>query len=76
MLLDKVTQTSDMSATSTSQPEESTSSYLACWWLSSAESVLGLNRKEAVLQVVIPEMSKNRTLQRLTNEIATEMNVV
>lgn len=76
MLLDKVTQTSDMSATSTSQPEESTSSYLACWWLSSAESVLGLNRREAVLQVVIPEMSKNRTLQRLTNEIATEMNVV
>lgn len=76
MLLDKVTQTSDISVMSTSQLEESVGSYLACWWLSSAKNVLGFNRREAVLQVVIPEMSKNRALQRLMNEIATELNVL
>jgi len=74
MLLDKVTQTGNVNAPS--QCEEGTGNYLACWWLSSAKSVLGLNRREAVQQVVIPEMSKNRALQRLMNEIATEINVV
>ena len=45
-----------------------------CWWLSSAESILGLDRKMALRKIVLPEMSKNRALQRLTNEVATELN--
>jgi protein HIRA/HIR1 len=45
----------------------------ACWWLSSAPTVLGLDRKELVKTVLIPEMSKNRALQRVTNEIAMEL---
>ena len=45
-----------------------------CWWLSSAESILGLDRKTALRKIVLPEMSKNRALQRLTNEVATELN--
>ena len=44
-----------------------------CWWLSSARSVLGLDRKGIVSKIVIPEMTKNRALQRLTNEFDTEM---
>jgi hypothetical protein len=35
--------------------------------------VLGLDRKELVKTVLVPEMSKNRSLQRLTNEIAMEL---
>ena len=45
----------------------------SCWWLSSAPTVLNLNRKELVQTVVIPEMSKNRALQRLTNEISLDV---
>jgi protein HIRA/HIR1 len=44
-----------------------------CWWLSSAESILGMDRKTALRKIVLPEMSKNRGLQRLTNEVATEL---
>jgi len=44
-----------------------------CWWLSSTENVLGLNKKELVEKIIVPEMSKNRSLQRLMNEIATEV---
>jgi len=44
------------------------------WWLSSAESILGVERKTALRKIVLPEMSKNRALQRLTNEIATELS--
>jgi hypothetical protein len=45
-----------------------------CWWLSEAPGVLGLERKTLVRSLVIPEMSKNRALQRLTNEIAIEID--
>lgn len=44
-----------------------------CWWLSSAERILDLDRLGAVEKIIIPEMTKNRALQRLTNEFATEM---
>ncbi|KAI2501187.1 TUP1-like enhancer of split [Fragilaria crotonensis] len=43
------------------------------WWLSSSPTILSLNRKNLVKTVVIPEMSKNRALQRLTNEVALEV---
>ena len=42
------------------------------WWLSSSEAVLDMDRKGAIRKIVLPEMSKNRALQRLTNEIATD----
>lgn len=45
-----------------------------CWWLSSAPQVLGLDRKKLVKTIVVPEMSKNRALQRITNEIALEVD--
>jgi protein HIRA/HIR1 len=43
------------------------------WWLSSAPQVLSLDRAKLVRSIVIPEMSKNRALQRITNEIAMEI---
>ena len=42
------------------------------WWLSSAPQVLSLDRAKLVRSIAIPEMSKNRALQRITNEIAME----
>jgi protein HIRA/HIR1 len=45
----------------------------SCWWLSSAPTILGLDRQELVKKIVIPEMSKNRAFQRLTNEISLEV---
>jgi len=47
-----------------------------CWWLSSSPEVLNLDRKSLVRTVIIPEMSKNRSLQRLTNEISMEINAL
>jgi protein HIRA/HIR1 len=44
-----------------------------CWWLSKAARVLNLDRKTLIKTIVIPEMSKNRALQRLTNEIDMEI---
>jgi protein HIRA/HIR1 len=44
-----------------------------CWWLSSADSIFGLAKMDLVRDIVVPEMSKNRALQRLVNEIATEV---
>jgi len=43
------------------------------WWLSLAPAVLNLDRKDMVRSIVIPEMSKNRALQRATNEIAMQL---
>jgi protein HIRA/HIR1 len=43
------------------------------WWVSTAKTWLGLDVKAAMEQIVIPEMTKNRSLQRLTNEFATEL---
>jgi protein HIRA/HIR1 len=44
-----------------------------CWWLNDAPAILGLDRKTLVQSIVIPIMSKNRALQRITNEIAVEI---
>jgi protein HIRA/HIR1 len=44
-----------------------------CWWMSSTPEVLKLDRKSLVKTVVISEMSKNRSLQRITNEVALEL---
>jgi protein HIRA/HIR1 len=43
------------------------------WWLSSTPTILTLDRKSLIKTCVIPEMSKNRSLQRLTNEFAVEL---
>jgi hypothetical protein len=53
--------------------QEASSTSPSAWWLSSAPTVLNLSRKELVKTVVIPEMSKNRGLQRLTNEISLDV---
>ena len=45
-----------------------------CWWLSEAPKVLILDRTKLIKSIVIPEMSKNRALQRITNEIAVEVD--
>ena len=45
-----------------------------CWWLSESPRVLGLDRVKLVRTVVISEMSKNRALQRMTNETAIEVD--
>ena len=42
-------------------------------FLSVGKSVLGLDGKNLVGKYVLPEMSKNRLLQRLTNEISMEL---
>mmetsp|Transcript_51008 Transcript_51008/g.153332 ORF Transcript_51008/g.153332 Transcript_51008/m.153332 type:complete len:172 (-) Transcript_51008:351-866(-) len=47
-----------------------------CWWLSLAPSTLGLDRVETVKRVIVPEMSRNRALQRLTNEITLEIDAL
>jgi len=40
--------------------------------MSSATTIPGLERRELVQSIVIPELSKNRSLQRLTNELSLE----
>ena len=42
-------------------------------FLSVGKSILGLDGKNLVGKNVLPEMSKNRLLQRLTNEISMEL---
>jgi protein HIRA/HIR1 len=44
------------------------------WWLSTGLGTFDLDRKELLRKVVLPAMSKNRALQRLTNELAVELN--
>lgn len=46
------------------------------WWLSRAKSLLGFDIKSVMEHIVIPEMTKNRSLQRLTNEFATEVTLM
>jgi protein HIRA/HIR1 len=46
----------------------------SCWWMSQAPTVLGSGRNSLVQSIVIPEMSKNRSLQRLTNEVNLEFS--
>jgi protein HIRA/HIR1 len=47
----------------------------SCWWFNSITSsqCLGLNKKDLIRHNILPEMSKNRQLQRLTNEISMEL---
>ena len=45
------------------------------WWLSSTPTILTLDRKSLIKTCVVPEMSKNRALQRLTNEVALEVGI-
>lgn len=62
---------------SSSTPSLSSSSALTsdgCWWLSRAPTILHEDRRALVKSVVIPEMSKNRELQRMTNEISLEVD--
>ena len=51
----------------------STENGSACWWLSSAPTILSLDRHMLIQTFVIPEMSKNRAFQRLTNEVSMEV---
>jgi protein HIRA/HIR1 len=53
--------------------KETSSTSPSAWWLSSAPTVLDLSRKALVKTAIIPEMSKNRGLQRLTNEISLDV---
>ncbi len=48
----------------------------SCWWLLSGSSILGIDKRQIVEKVIIPEMSKNRSLQRLLNEFSTEVNSI
>lgn len=66
MLLGKVTSAGGDSAGTSS----------LCWWLSSASKILDFDRKTLVTSIVIPEMSKNRALQRITNEISVEVQAL
>merc|ERR1739848_223655 len=47
----------------------------SCWWLSSAPEILTLERKNLVREIVIPGMSKNRTLQRLIGEVSLSVDI-
>lgn len=47
-----------------------------CWWLSLSPTVLNESRLHLVRDIVIPEMSKSRLMQRLTNEIFLEIEAL
>ena len=47
-----------------------------CWWLSYATKILTEDRFLLVKNLVIPEMSKSRQMQRLTNEISLEVDTI
>lgn len=47
-----------------------------CWWLQSGQTVLDIDKRHIVEKIIIPEMSKNRSLQRLLNELSTELNLI
>ena len=76
ILLGKNSTAIDNDSVSNEGGDSEDSDFLPCWWISSMKNILDLDRKGIVLKIVIPEMSKNRVLQRLTNEIAMEMNLV
>ena len=46
-----------------------------CWWICSANNILGLEKK-TLIKIVIDEMRKNRALQRLTNEVSMEIDLI
>jgi hypothetical protein len=43
------------------------------WCLSAGLNALGLDPKGLLKSIVLPAMSRNRALQRLTNELAAEL---
>ena len=46
----------------------------SCWWfMSVGNQGLGFNSKRIIRKAILPEMSKNRLLQRLSNEISMEL---
>jgi len=47
-----------------------------CWWLDSAPGVLGLDRASLIRTAVIKEVSRNRLLQRLTQEISIDLQLL
>ena len=47
-----------------------------CWWLSLSSTILCEDRVQLVRGLVVPEMSKSRTMQRLTNEIFLEIEAM
>eukprot|EP00980_Cylindrotheca_fusiformis_P026684 scaffold16928_cov159-Cylindrotheca_fusiformis.AAC.1 len=47
-----------------------------CWWISDAARILSFDRRKLITSIIIPEMSKNRALQRITNEIAVEIEAL
>mmetsp|Transcript_26693 Transcript_26693/g.53884 ORF Transcript_26693/g.53884 Transcript_26693/m.53884 type:complete len:801 (+) Transcript_26693:116-2518(+) len=49
----------------------------SCWWfVSIGVQCLGLDSKRIIRKSILPEMSKNRALQRLSNELAMELDLV
>jgi protein HIRA/HIR1 len=52
------------------------SSLYHCWWLSYGTDILSENQLMLVKNLVIPEVSKSRKLQRLTNEISLEVDMM
>ena len=58
-----------------SEDTESTGISNPCWCFNSIidSHGLDLNNKDIIRQFILPEMSKNRLLQRLTNEISMEL---
>ncbi len=49
----------------------------SCWWfVSIGMQTLGLDSKRIIKKCILPEMSKNRALQRLSNELAMELDAL
>lgn len=59
-----------------SNGDASVSGSCSCWWLADSPRVLKTDRIKLIRTVIIPEMCKNRSLQRVTNEIAVEVNAL
>jgi len=81
MLLGKEIGTTTIISSTSSNGERSNGSTITkpssscyCWWLSESPKVLNYDRVDLVRTVIIPEMSKNRELQRITNEISIEID--
>ena len=47
-----------------------------CWWLLREDQILGMARKDLVTDVVLPEVGRNRALQRLAKEISLEIDAM
>mmetsp|Transcript_12645 Transcript_12645/g.23702 ORF Transcript_12645/g.23702 Transcript_12645/m.23702 type:complete len:1159 (+) Transcript_12645:87-3563(+) len=63
----------DMLLHKTFAPDDGLHHETSLWWISAAKSMVEFDVRETMEKIVIPEMTKNRSLQRLTNEFATEL---